>query len=145
LIYKLISQGQLMDRAAFLSKPGHEIAFDASQQAKIQTLERKFEQNPFNPPGLKDCQAEVGTEVMNALIETGEFIPVSNDVVFRKPDYDEGVGRIREVLLQREKITLAEVRDLLGTSRKYAQALLEYLDATGLTIRDGDFRRLKRK
>jgi selenocysteine-specific elongation factor len=144
-INTLIGQGLLMDRAAFLARPGHEIHFDASQQARIQTLKRRFEQNPLNPPGLKECQSEVGTEVMNALIEMGEFIPVSNDVVFRKQDFDEAVGRIREVLLQSEKITLAEVRDLLGTSRKYAQALLEHLDATGVTIRDGDYRRLRKR
>jgi selenocysteine-specific elongation factor len=49
------------------------------------------------------------------------------------------------LLQQKEKITLAEVRDLLGTSRKYAQALLEHLDATGMTLRDGDYRRLRKR
>ena len=57
----------------------------------------------------------------------------------------EAVGKVQEMLLQKEKITLAEVRDLLGTSRKYAQALLEHLDAISVTVRDGDFRRLKKK
>jgi selenocysteine-specific elongation factor len=41
------------------------------------------------------------------------------------------------------QVSLAEVRDLFGTSRKYAQALLEYLDSIGITIRIGDFRKLK--
>jgi selenocysteine-specific elongation factor len=145
LINKLVSQGQLVDRSAFLAKSGHEIAFDSDQQVRIQKLEQSFEQNPFNPPGIKECQAGVGPEVMNALIEMGAFITVSSDIVFRKRDYDEAVERIRTLLLQNEKITLAEVRDLLGTSRKYAQALLEHLDATGVTLRDGDFRRLKKK
>ncbi|MGE5465009.1 MAG: SelB C-terminal domain-containing protein, partial [Syntrophothermus sp.] len=145
VINKLISQGQLSERSAFLAKSGHEILFDPDQQAKIQNLMRSFEQNPFNPPGLKECQAQVGPEVMNALVEMGEFVNVSSDVLFRKQDYNEGVSKIRAALLQNDKITLAEVRDLLGTSRKYAQALLEHLDATGLTVRDGDFRRLKRK
>ncbi len=125
--------------------PGTRSAFDANQQAKVQSLKRSFEQNPFNPPGLKECQAEVGVEVMNALVEMGEFIPVSTDVVFRKQDYEEAVGRIRELLQQKERITLAEVRDLLSTSRKYAQALLEHLDATGMTLRDGDYRRLRKR
>jgi selenocysteine-specific elongation factor len=70
---------------------------------------------------------------------------VSNEVVFRTQDYEDAVQRIRALLLQNEKITLAEVRDLLHTSRKYAQALLEHLDATGMTARDGDHRRLKKK
>jgi selenocysteine-specific elongation factor len=145
LINKLIDDGSLVDRSAFLAKPGHEVTFDNGQQAKVQKLRRSFDQDPFSPPGLKEAQAEVGVEVMNALIEMDEFTLVSTDVVFRKQDYEEGVGRIHELLLQKERITLAEVRDLLGTSRKYAQALLEHLDATGLTTRDGDFRRLRRK
>jgi len=37
------------------------------------------------------------------------------------------------------------VRDLFNTSRKYAQALLEQLDQTGVTMRDGDFRKLRKK
>jgi selenocysteine-specific elongation factor len=145
VISTLVKQGELAERSALLARPGHDIRFDGSQQTRIQKLARSFEQNPFNPPGLKECQAEVGAEVMNALIELGEYMPVSNDVIFRKQDYQEAVTRIRELLQQKEMITLAEVRDLLGTSRKYAQALLEHLDATGMTIRDGDGRRLRRK
>jgi len=42
------------------------------------------------------------------------------------------------------KITLAEVRDLFGTTRKYTQALLEYLDQARVTARQGDERVLGR-
>jgi selenocysteine-specific elongation factor len=38
-------------------------------------------------------------------------------------------------------ITLATFRDLFGTSRKYAQAVLEYFDQQKLTRRTGDERR----
>ena len=41
-------------------------------------------------------------------------------------------------------MTLAEVRDLLSASRKYVQAFLEHLDAIGVTVREGDFRRLRK-
>jgi hypothetical protein len=43
------------------------------------------------------------------------------------------------------EITLPRARDLLGTSRKYAQALLEYLDAEHLTVRKGDAHVLRRR
>ena len=49
-----------------------------------------------------------------------------------------------ETIGQNERIALAEVRDLFNTSRKFAQALLEHLDAIGITMRDGDFRKLKK-
>jgi selenocysteine-specific elongation factor len=37
-------------------------------------------------------------------------------------------------------MTVAEIRDLLGTSRKFAVPICEHLDAIGLTRRDGDTR-----
>ena len=144
-INKLITDHSLTDYAAILAKPEHEVKFDPGQQAKIQTLMHNFEQNPFSPPGLKESQADVGEEILNALIEMGELIAVSPEVIFRKPDYGFMVARIKKELEQKEKLTLGEVRDLFNTSRKYAQALLEHLDAAGVTLREGDFRKLKQK
>jgi selenocysteine-specific elongation factor len=39
-------------------------------------------------------------------------------------------------------VTVAEIRDLLGTTRKYAVPLCEYLDRAGVTVRSGDLRLL---
>ncbi len=46
-------------------------------------------------------------------------------------------------LKERQTVTLAQVRDMLGTSRKYAQALLERMDHQGITRRVGDERVLR--
>ena len=145
LITTLVTRQTLLESGSLLTTPGHEVKFDSGQQVKVQGLKRKFEQNPFNPPSVKEAQAEVGDEALNALIEMGEYVTVSPDVIFRKQDYDLAIVKIRALLLQHEKITLAEVRDLLSTSRKYAQALLEHLDSIGVMIRDGDYRKLKKK
>jgi len=127
-----------------VSKPEHTIKFNGQEQAKVQALTRKFEANPFSPPSVKDCIAEVGEEVLSALLEMDELIAVSSDVIFRKKDYDLMVSKINDAIMQNSRIALAEVRDLFNTSRKYAQAILEHLDATGVTVRDGDFRKLKK-
>jgi selenocysteine-specific elongation factor len=143
VINKLLGSFQLTTYSNSVALPGHEIKFDNDGQAKVQALRRKFEQSPFSPPSFKDCQTEVGEEILNALIEMNELIPVSSDVIFRKEDYDFMTLKIRATLLEQGKITLAEVRNQFSNSRKYAQALLEYLDAIGITTRDGDFRRLR--
>ena len=145
LITKFLAQNILKDTAISLAKPGHEVRFDPVQQAKIQALIRKFEQNPYSPPGVRELQTEVSEEILNALMEMGEFIAVSSDVIFRKQEYDSMLGRIKSEIQHKEKITLGEVRDLFNTSRKYAQALLEHLDAMGVTVREGDFRKLRQK
>ena len=144
VIARLAADQLLWEQGNFVAMPGHEIKLGENQKAKVQGLRRRFEQNPFNPPGIKESQAEVGEEVLNALLEMNEYIAVSADVIFRKQDYDSAVTKIRSMLQQNVKITLAEVRDLLGTSRKYAQALLEHLDTVGMTVRDGDTRKLKK-
>ena len=105
---------------------------------------RKFEMNPYATPSVKECQSEVGEEVVNALIELGELVAVSQDVIFRKKDYDGMIEIIRAALQQNGRITLGEVRDMLNTTRKYIQALLEHLDAIGVTMRDGDYRKLRK-
>ncbi|MEW6287747.1 MAG: selenocysteine-specific translation elongation factor [Chloroflexota bacterium] len=141
---KLAAEHLLLERGALAAMPGHEVRFGAQEQAKVQTLMRKFEANRFTPPGVRECQAEVGDEVFNALLERGDLVAVSSDVVFRKQEYEFMTGEIRRAIERQGRITLAEVRDLFQTSRKYAQALLEHLDAIGMTMRDGDFRRLKK-
>lgn len=145
LITNILSQNLLKDTNNFLAMPAHEIRFDSGQQARVQALMRKFEQSPYAPPGSKECQAEVGEEIVNALIELGQLVPVSPEIIFRKQDYDRMVDRIKQEIQQKDRITLAETRTLFDTSRKYAQALLEHLDSTGLTVRDGDFRTLRKK
>jgi selenocysteine-specific elongation factor len=79
--------------------------------------------------------------------------PPEDDGKIRLPgglvlDRDE-YERAREVViaeLERDgTITLARARDLLGTSRKTAQAILERLDGDHVTLRVGDERRLRRR
>jgi selenocysteine-specific elongation factor len=145
LVSTYLSKALLKDVNNFLAKPEHEITLDSSQQARVGTLLRKFEQNPYSPPSLKECEAEVGAELLNGMIELNQLITVSSEVVFRRQDYDLMVDRIKQEIQQKDRLTLAETRNLFNTSRKYAQALLEHLDAMGITVRDGDFRKLRKK
>ncbi len=141
----LIANRKVVDEnGAFVALPAHAVRLDAAQQVKVKALMRRFEADPSAPPSVKESQAEVGEEVYNALIEMGELTAVSQEVVFRSKDYAAMTEKVKSFIAQNGQTTLAEVRDLLGTTRKYAQALLEHLDAVGVTVRDGDARRLKR-
>jgi selenocysteine-specific elongation factor len=143
VIQKLIADRSLTDRSACIAEPGHAIKFEGQDLAKVDALLRRFGQNPFSPPAVKECESAVGGEILNALIERGDLVPVSADVIFRKTDYDSMKQTLQETLQQKGRVTLAEIRDLFNTSRKYAQALLEHFDAVGFTVRDGDFRKLR--
>jgi selenocysteine-specific elongation factor len=77
-------------------------------------------------------------------LETGLLVQLSEDVVFRSVDYQT---LVREIVTQLEggPATVAQIRDRLGSSRKYVLALLEHLDHQGVTVREGDLRRLGKR
>jgi selenocysteine-specific elongation factor len=141
---KLSAENLIVEGAASVWRAGHEIKFSAGQQKQIDALLKKFAQNPFSPPSVKEAQSEAGDDLVNTLIDLGELIAVSPEVIFRKSDYDQMIARVRAHLQKTGTITVAEARDLFNTSRKYILALLEHLDTTGVTVRDGDYRKLRR-
>jgi selenocysteine-specific elongation factor len=77
------------------------------------------------------------------MVDLDTLQPVSTEVVFRREDYERMVSDLRRQFEANGILTAAQVRDHFKTSRRYVLALLEHLDATGVTIREGDARRLK--
>lgn len=140
---KMAAEGVLTEGPKWAALPGHIVRFSPFQQVKVDKLMALFAATPYAPPSVKECQAEVGEDILSALREFGDLVAVSDEVVFRKKDYEIMVEKICQTLQQKGQISLAEGRDLLNTSRKYVQALLEHLDAIGVTVRVGDFRRLR--
>ncbi|GAB4421072.1 MAG: selenocysteine-specific translation elongation factor [Anaerolineales bacterium] len=144
LVKKLVAENALSDAGGTVSLPRHEIRFDSGQQAQVQALMRRFAQNPYSPPSVKESQAEIGEDLYNALVELGELKQLTPDVVFRSEDFEEMLAKVRTYITEHGQMTVADARDLFGSSRKYMLALLEHLDATGVTVRDGDYRKLRK-
>ncbi len=140
---RLVSSGVLVESGPLVYRPEHQIRFTPQQESRIQSLLGKIKAAPYSPPSFKECQAETGEDVLAALIDLGRFVQVAPEVVFRREDYEKMVQELRELVKAQGPVTVAQVRDHFSTSRKYVLAFLEYLDAKGITVRDGDFRRLK--
>ncbi len=136
------SQGALVEYGTLVALPGFKPAFNSQQQAQVDRLLAKFTQSPYSTPSVKECQAELGEEMYNALLDQELLVQVSPEVVFRKQDYEVMLAKVRQQILASGAITVAQFRDLFNTSRKYALGLLEHLDATGMTVREGDFIKL---
>jgi selenocysteine-specific elongation factor len=137
------ARGGLAESGAWLKLPGHVIALNAEEQARVDRLTEVFDRDPHNTPSLKDSVALVGEEVLAVLIDRGEVVQVSPEVLFLRATYDAMVAAVAQRLRAQPALTVAQVRDMFGTSRKYALALMEHLDTIGLTVRKGDERILK--
>ena len=140
---KLSAAGLLEEAGPLVLQPGFTIRFNPQQQRQVDALMSRFSAAPFAPPSIKECQAEIGEELFTALVEQGDLVTLSAEVVFRRQDYEKMIAEIRRLLQARGTLTAAEARDHFNTSRRYILALLEHLDAIGVTRRDGDLRRLK--
>ena len=78
------------------------------------------------------------------LEERGRLVRVGDGAAISREAYDHARAVLAEELAANGRITLARFRDLLGTSRKTSQLLLERFDADGLTRRIGDERVARR-
>jgi len=93
-----------------------------------------LESSPFSPPPPADIA------LAKALAREGAAVE-ANGTFFAAAAVDTARSLVREALRERGRLTVAEARDLLGTTRKYALPLLARLDSEGVTRRHGDERR----
>jgi selenocysteine-specific elongation factor len=138
-LQRLFDDGILVEEGAAVRLASYRVQLSQQQQAKIDVFLRALNQNPYSPPG--DITLE--PDLLNLLLEQRQVVKVSDGVVFSASAYNEMVDKVITYAKAKGKVTLAEVRDMLGTSRKYAQALLEYMDEKKLTRRVGDERVLR--
>ena len=131
-----VKQGILVEEGGHLRLPSHRVHLTPVQQAKVDAFIKSLAANPYAPPS--DLIPE--PDLLNMLIEQGRVVKVSDNVVFAASVYGEMVDKIAARIKDKDKISLGELRDMFGTSRKYAQALLEYLDREKVTRRVGDDR-----
>jgi selenocysteine-specific elongation factor len=122
--------------------PGYEPVLSPDEQHLIDQLMQQFSRSNFSPPSVKESHQAVGIDLYNYLLDSNVLLQVSNEVVFSADGYQAMISQIRLKLERDGKITIAEVRDLFSTSRKYALGLMEFADASGITVREGDYRRL---
>ena len=101
---------------------------------------------------LQDLQ-DAGTEppstaptpAMRLLIKRGDAVELGGSLFAAREAAESVLERIKTICRESGEISLSGLRDSLGTSRKYAQAWLEYSDAAGVTSRTGDVRVLTRR
>jgi len=88
---------------------------------------------PLAPPAPTD----VG--LARALVREGALVEVGG-IYFAAEALDDARDRVVAALRERGTLTIADARDVLGSSRKYVVPVMNHLDATGVTRRRGDER-----
>ncbi len=145
LLKRLSDRGSLATSNAQVRLADHTVTFTPEQKSRVDELLKAFADQPYTPPSVKQSLEMVGEELLNALISTGQLVQLNEEVLFTPEVLEEMSTAVISLIKQNGSINLSELRDRFDTSRKYAVGVLEHLDNTGVTIRKGDSRQLRRK
>ncbi len=146
LVARLEGEGSLKARGDILARPDFQPKPTPRQEKALTGLKEAVAGGGFSPPSLREAGERLGLspgdlEALAAhLVEAGALVKVAEDIYFSRESYEGALKALKGIFEAEGKATLAALRDSLKTSRKYAQALLEYLDQQKITRREGDYR-----
>jgi selenocysteine-specific elongation factor len=148
LLERLISRGAVTADRWTVALKGHEPKLSQAERRFKLAVREALEAGGFSPPDMAElkalaaAQAKVLPELLAILVDEGEVVELARDLYLASSAEHELRHRVTERLADGSSLTMSELRDLLGTTRKFAVPIAEYLDRIGVTFRDGDLRRL---
>ncbi len=142
LVVQAQADGVVVGEESTIRLASHTVAYSSEQQRAVDRALGAYTAAPFSPPNAIDTLKllDGDDDLLESLVERGVLARLPGSVYFRAEDFAVAAEKIIEQTRAEGRITLADVRDLLATSRKYAQALLEELDSRRVTRRVGDER-----
>jgi selenocysteine-specific elongation factor len=129
-----------VERGGVLRLPDYTVQLTAAQQVALDKLWAAFEDAPHTPPTAGQAEEYVGRAVLDYLIERGDLVALSSEVIFLPAVLREWIAFTQARLENGGTLTVAELRDHFQTTRRYALDFLERLDALGITRRKEDVR-----
>jgi len=151
LIQELIRDGKILRTGNFIKLTSHQVLFTGKALRISEKIEQIFIQKGLSTPDEKELMEMIednsddSVDIFQALIREGNLIKISNDVIMHSSIVEKTLEFLRDYLNKNGTITVSEFRQLANTSRKYAVPFMEYSDAIGFTIREGDYRKLREK
>ncbi len=147
LLDDMALDGTIVLRGTHVALAGHRVELSAEQEAAAQRLLVELDAGGTTPPGLAEAAraADASSTVAAALVAQGRLVQMAPDIAISQATFDDWLARLRELFETSDQVRVGDVRDGFRTSRKFALAFLEYLDAEAITRRVGDARVLLRR
>lgn len=136
------AEGRIVAEGDIVRLPGHQVKYSSEQARLADRLTQTLEAAAFLPPNKGDVlhMLEGDQELLDHLLVSGQCVALDQDVIFLASIHRRAQETVLQLLDELGIVTMAQVRDRLPTSRKYAQALLERMDQDQITRRDGNLR-----
>mgnify|MGYP001278398628 FL=1 len=128
----------------------HQIRFSPEEEKLRDSIEGELKKADFaHMPDISQLAEHLGAgnkeieSVLRALERLGAVVFLEPTLVVHRDSVEVVREKLRHELRQKAEITVSEFRELIGSNRRYALALLNRFDGEGLTVRQGDLRTLR--
>jgi selenocysteine-specific elongation factor len=127
------------------------VALSSNEEADRTKIIDAIEKTGFQPPTKEELSeflkidSKRMSDILGILVKDGRIKRINDSLYLSINSYDSMVSSLRAFFEKKAEMTVAEFRDMLKTSRKYALPLIEYLDSNKVTMRIGDVRKLLMK
>lgn len=142
-------EGRIAHRSGYFATTSHVPKLSAEQRAFFERAVPLDPAQPFVPIDFDGVASQTKAapvdglqRAFETLLVRGVFVRVG-EALYRGSQIEQIHQKMRGFIESNGRMTMAEFRDLLGTSRKYAVPLLEWFDGRGITVRSGDYRMLR--
>ena len=146
----LMTDERIAIEGSLVRAAGHRIQFSGEEEQLKQQIEAALQQARLDQvPDVKALAQQVGTDakrvetILRALEGLGQVTFLEGTLVLHTSTFNEVRERLRQHLQAHPEITVSGFRDLIGSNRRYAMALLNRFDGDGFTQRNGDVRVLR--
>lgn len=148
-LHEMARRGQLALSARGVALPGRGPKLSAGEQMALDELVAKYLAAGLNVPSVDELRQAMpkhqaaAAKLLNLAASQGRLVAISPEMYL----HADVLADVRETLtaaLSGGGLTLSQIRERLGTTRKYAVPLCEYLDRCGFTQRNGDLRVLEK-
>ncbi|HWG45188.1 MAG TPA: selenocysteine-specific translation elongation factor [Gemmataceae bacterium] len=143
---RLIARKQLVGDLRRVGRADFKPKLSVNLRKLKDKLVAAYQEARFQPPEPKSFAGQAGgnaanlNDLFDVCVAEGYLTRIAEDI-YLHVDVDAEMRRlVKERLAEGKGLTVAEIRDILGTTRKYAVPLCEYLDRVGVTRREGDLR-----
>jgi selenocysteine-specific elongation factor len=136
VLESIVAAGLLVDAGASVTTPTWQPRLSQAQSQAAEAYVSSLRASPATPP----TDQAPDEELLAYLVENGDVVDVGGSTVFAADAYQNMTEAVIAYLREHETVTMAQARDLLGSSRRYVQPFLEFLDAARITMRRGDER-----
>jgi len=146
---ELCRRNKIYKKDSSVGLVGYELKLKPREEEYSEKIEKVYLEAGFAAPIEEDVRLKLELEpsvfknIMSSLLDKGILVRLSRKVTYHGEFVKKAEELVLKLIEKNKHVTISQLRNELGLSRKYAQAILEYFDSTGLTRREGDRHVLK--